>query len=169
MPSQTNINELSKIKEKASKAKSVIFADYKGLTVNDFNKLRNKIRENGGEVLVTKNTLLRLTFQNENLNSSLVGPTVAIFSYEDEIAPLKAVAEFNKEHNLPVLTAGFFDNQALSSDEVVTLSKIPGKKELQAKIVGSLAAPLTGMLNVLQGNTRSLVYVLDAIKNQKSN
>lgn len=168
MPSQKNINQLDIVKQKVEKSKSVIFADYKGLSVNQFNQLRSKVRENGGEMLVAKNSLVKIVLKNKDIDKALVGPNVAIFAYEDEIAPLKAVAEFNKENNLPVFTAGFFENKALSSDEVITLSKIPGKQELYAKIVGSLSAPLSGMLNVLQGNTRNLIYALNAIKDSKS-
>jgi len=168
MPSQQNINELKSIQEKVNKAKSVVFADYKGLSVNNFNQLRSQVKQVGGEMLVTKNTLLRIAFENETLAKLLVGPTVAIFAYEDEIAPIKVVDEFSKENNLPVLTAGFFDNHALSQTDVVKLAQIPGKQELYAKIVGSLSSPISGLVNVLQGNTRSLIYALNAIKNSKS-
>ena len=168
MPNQKNISQLDVIKQKVEKSKSVIFADYKGLSVNQFNELRSKVRENGGEMLVAKNSLVKIVLKNKDINKALVGPNVAIFAYKDEIAPLKAVAEFNKENNLPVFTAGFFDNKTLTTDDVVKLSQIPGKKELQAKIVGSLAAPLSGMLNVLQGNLSNLVYALKAIQDNKS-
>ncbi|NMC35756.1 50S ribosomal protein L10 [Candidatus Beckwithbacteria bacterium] len=168
MPSQQNVDLLNQIKDKKNQSKATIFAHYRGLGVNQLNELRDKIREVGGELLVTKNTLLRLAYNNKDLDEALQGPTAAVFAYEDEVAPLKVVADFSKDNELPEFTAGYFDDKALTADQVIALSKLPGKQELQAKVVGSLAAPLSGMVNVLQGNIRNLVYVLGAIKNSKN-
>ena len=168
MPCQQNINLLEEVKGKKNKSKSVIFIHYRGLGSNDLNNLRSKVKAAGGEVSIYKNTLLKIAFAKEELNSSLIGPTAAVFAYEDEIAPLKILADFNKNKELPTFTAGFLDDRVLSADDLIKLSKLPGKLELQAKVVGSLAAPLSGIVNVLQGNIRKFVYVLEAIKNQKN-
>jgi large subunit ribosomal protein L10 len=168
MPSKKNITDLASINQKRDSATAVVFAHYRGMTVNKLNELRDKVRDAGGEVVVTKNTLLKIAFNNESLSKDLNGPTAAIFAYGDEIAPLKVVAEFSTANELPKLTAGFFGSKALNTDEVVKLSKLPSKKELQAKVVGSLSTPLYGIVNVLQGNIRKLVYVLEAVKDTKS-
>jgi large subunit ribosomal protein L10 len=168
VPSNKNIKTLETIKEKQTKSKAAVFIDYRGLGVNKLNELRDKVRDAGGELFVTKNTLLRITYGNDQLSTLLTGPTAAVFAYEDEVAPLKAVAEFSKENELPTFTAGYFEDKVLSPEEIDQLSKLPGKDELRAKVVGSLAAPLSGMVNVLQGNIRKMVYVLDAIRAQKA-
>jgi large subunit ribosomal protein L10 len=168
MPNKKNQAELQTIQEKKDQAKSVIFAHYAGLGVNQMNDLRQKIKDAGGELVVAKNTLLRIAFGDQTLSEALVGPTVTVFSYEDEIAPLKAVAQFEKDNELPTFTAGYMDAKSLSREEVVQLAKLPGKLELQAQLVGTLAAPMSGLLNVFQGNTRNLVYALKAIQEQKA-
>jgi large subunit ribosomal protein L10 len=167
MPSQQNVTLLNEINEKKGKSKTVVFAHYRGLSVNQMTELRRKVKEAGGEMLVTKNTLLRISFDNPTLSEALTGPTAAFFAYEDEISPLKVVADYHKDHELPTFIAGYFGGNTLSADQVVTLSKLPSKLELQAQVVGTLAAPLSGMVNVLQGNIRKLVYALEAIKNKK--
>jgi len=168
MPSQKNITDLADIQSKKDQSRSVIFAHYHGLKANQINDLRDKVRQAGGELVVSKNTLLRIAFgKSDEINSTLAGPTAAIFAYEDEIAPLKAVADFAKENELPKLTAGYFNHQVISADQVNTLSKLPGKQQLQAMVVGTLAAPLHGLLNVMQGNIRGLVYTLKAIGDKK--
>jgi large subunit ribosomal protein L10 len=168
VPSQKNISLLESIKEKMSQSKSVVFADYRGLSVNQFNELRQKIKDQGGEVLVTKNTLLKLAFAKEELNQSLNGPTAVILGYEDEIAPIKVIADFQKDNDLPTFKAGVLEDKVLSQEDLIQLAKLPGKQQLQAILVGTLAAPLSGFVNVLQGNIRKLVYTLNAIKNQKN-
>ncbi len=168
MPSKKNIAELKVINEKKDRAKSVTFIHYRGLGANQLNDLRNKIRETGGELFITKNTLLKISFSDQKLNNILMGPTAAIFAYEDEIAPLKIVADFEKDNKLPTFTGGYFDGEGMIANDVIQLSKLPSKLELQSKLVGTLAAPMSGFLNVLQGNTRNLVYALKAIVDKKS-
>ena len=168
MPSKKNIDLLADINQKKDRAKSAVFVHYRGLTGNQLNQLRDEIKQAEGEILVTKNTLLRKAFANDQLNQALVGPTAVIFAYEDEIAPLKILTRFAKNAELPTLTGGFMDQRALSPEDVTQLSLLPGKLELQAKLVGSLNAPLFGMVNVLAGNIRNLIYALKAIEDNKN-
>lgn len=170
MPSQKNITELNNLKEKLSKAKSLVLADYCGLTVNQINTLRNKIREVGGELKITKNTLLRIALKQSNLqlttnNSQLTGPTAVVFAYDDEIAPLKAIADFAKEQELPKFKAGFLDDRLLTIEELEQLANLPTKDQLQAKLVGCLNSPISGFVYTLKANLNKLVMVLKQIKN----
>ena len=100
------------IAEKISKSKTVAFADYRGLTVNQISEIRNKVKEAGGEVLVTKNTLMKRALKVNEYPpfdaSQLEGPTATIFAYDDEIAPIKSVAESAKVTGLPAFKFGFF-------------------------------------------------------------
>jgi len=169
MPSQKNIVNLGDIQQKKDKSKAVVFAHYHGLKSNQINILRDKIRRAGGEMVVTKNTLLRIAFgKSDEINSTLTGPTAAIFAYDDEIAPLKVLSDFAKDNELPKLTAGYFNKQVINADQVTKLSKLPSKLELQAKVVGSMSAPLYGLVNVMTGNIRSLLYTLKAIGDKKT-
>lgn len=173
MPSKKNISEVENLATKLEKSKSVVLADYKGLTVAQITKLRNQISDSGAEMKVTKNTLLSLAltkagFPKEEIKDQLLGPTATIFSYEDEVAPLKITAEFGKDNQFPSFKAGFLGKTFLSADKVKELSQLPSREVLLAKLVGTLNAPLYGLAVVLQGNLRKLVYVLKAIEKNKN-
>ena len=77
------------------------------------------------------------------------------------------VAEFAKEHKILTLKAGVVEGQVIDADGVKALASLPSREVLIAKLLGSMNAPITGMVNVLQGNIRNLVYTLDAIRAQK--
>lgn len=160
MPSEKNVTTVNLLKTKLKDAKSIVFADASGLSVNLQRELRQKVKLAGGELIVVKNTLLQLALDAGEL---LPGPTITLLAYEDEIAPIKALAEFARTHELPKIKAGFLAKEPLTKDQVETLANLPTKIELIAKVIGSLKSPLSGLANVLQGNLKKLVYVLKAV------
>lgn len=172
MPNIKNKDSVKDIREKVAKAKAIVVADYHGLKVNQINDLRSRLSEQGMEMAVTKNTLLKIALKEENVTlgdfeSHLKGPSATFFAYEDAIAPLKVLFEFNKEYELPVIKAGIIEGTYNDSEGVKVLSELPGKDELIARVVGGMKSPLVGLVNVLGGNQRNLVYVLSAIANKK--
>lgn len=169
MPSQKNIQQLKDLKEKAAKAKSLALADYRGLTVAQMTQLRNSIKEAGGELLVAKNTLLKLALDNKELSQEniLTGPTLTLFAYEDEITPLKAMVEFEKENELPSIKAGFLGKEFLVKEKVLALAQLPGLNEVKAQLVRQVGAPLSSLVFVLSASIRQLIYALNAIVKKK--
>jgi len=171
MPNQKNIEKVDNLKEKIKSAKSIVFAEYHGLDANKVNELRTKVKENGGEMIVEKNTLMKVALKEESqdmVNSELKGPVATFFAYEDAITPLKAIAEFAKELKVPELKVGIFDGKITDAKQLKVLSELPSREELMAKIVGSLSAPLSGYVNVLGGSQRQFVQVVSAIAESKS-
>ena len=133
---------VQEILEKIEKAQSVILVDYRGLDVEEVSELRNKYREAGVEYKVYKNNMMKFAFKEAGLeafNEFLKGPNGVAFSMED----------------------------AVSVDGVKALASIPSKEILVAKVLGGLNAPITGFVNVLQGNMRGLVCALNQIAEQK--
>lgn len=172
MPSQKNLDQVKDLQAKLQQAKSVVLADYRGLPVNLQQSLRQQVNQAGGELLVTKNTLLKIALKREKFDlqpliDSFTGPTITLLAYEDEIAPLKALADFAKDNDLPTIKAGFLSKQALTKNQLEKLAKLPTKPELLAKTIATVKAPLSGFINVLSGNLRNLTYALEAIKLQK--
>jgi len=173
MPSQKNQDQVKILQEKLAKAKSIVLADYRGLPVNLQQDLRQKITQVNAELIVVKNTLLKIALKQEKFDlkpllDSFTGPTITLLAYEDEIAPIKALAEFAKDNNLPTIKAGFLNKDPLSKEKVEQLAQLPTKVELLTKTVGTIKAPLSGIVNVLSGNLKNLVYALKAIKTQKT-
>lgn len=171
MPTKQKIAAVEHLTEQMQNAKAVVFTDYRGLSVPQIQELRSKLAEHDAAIEVTKNTLMNLAAKNANREIDaevLQGPTATLFAFGDEVAPLKTLVEFAKEQELPTIKAGFLGNEALTSAQVSALAALPGRDELLAKAVGSISAPLSGMVNVLQGNIRGLVYALSAVRDQKS-
>lgn len=167
MPSKRNINQLADLKDKLGKARSVVFADYAGLTVGQQTVLRAKVAEAGGEFTVAKNTLLKLALSQVNseqltVNSLLIGPTAVLFSYRDEVMPLKVMVEFAKGAEKPTVKGGFLGNQELSAEQVLELARLPSKNELLVRLLGRMQSPIYGLRNVMEGNITKLVLALKA-------
>lgn len=159
-----------KLQEKLKLAKAVVFADYKGLTMTQLSDLRNKLRECNAEFSITKNTILERALPASSFqipDSSLTGPTATLFAYDDEISPIKILVKSLKDALIGKVKFGFLGTDSLDEAKIIQLSTLPSKDELRAKTVGVLVAPLQGILMVLNGNLRNLVYALNQIKLQK--
>lgn len=153
--------------------KLAVLTDYRGLTVPEIEELRAKLRESGITYRVTKNTLLRLAAkQSERFGDiapeSFTGPTALALGFEDEVAPARVIFQYAKEHEaLEIVGALTGDGQLLSAAEVKALALLPTREQLLGQVVGTIAAPLTGFVGVLGANVRSIVNVLNAIKETK--
>ncbi|MFA5163221.1 MAG: 50S ribosomal protein L10 [Patescibacteria group bacterium] len=159
--------------EKIKQSKSIVFTNFNALGVKENEDLRAKLREENGEYYVAKKTLMELAFKDQKVEGlkirGLEGKVAAIFSYADEVAPAKVVFNFKKDkEGKIVFLGGVLNDKFLNQNEVEALAKLPSKLELQAKLVGSLNAPVSGFVNVLAGNLRSLVTVLKAIEEKKA-
>jgi large subunit ribosomal protein L10 len=158
--------------EDIQNSKSFVIADYTGLTVNDTQELKEKANEQAVKIQAIKKTLLSLVLEKAQIQGinpkELEGSLAIALGLEDEVAPAKVVAEFSKDHEQMEILTGLLDSKILSREEITALSKIPSKDELLAKLVGSLNSPISGLANVLAGNLRGLVNVLNAIKDAKA-
>ncbi len=160
------------LKDKFDRAKSVIFANYNALGVKENEELRKNLKKENAEYYSVKKTLLQIVLQDKGIEGvntkEATGQLAAIFSYEDEVAPARIVSDWQKENPDKLnFFASYLEGKVLSAEQTTALAKIPSKQELYAKMVGSLNAPLSGLVNVLQGNLRNLVYVLKAIEEKK--
>jgi len=152
-------------------AKSVVFANFQGLTVVDMESLRAECRENDITCVASKKTLVKRALSDAGLGDvdtkAFEGGVAAFFGNSDEVAAAKIVAKFAKDHEVVKVFGGVLEGSFIESEKVIALSKLPSKEELLAKMVGSLNAPVSGFVNVLAGNLRGLVNALSAIKDTK--
>lgn len=166
---------VAELKESFASAKGIVLTGYKGLTVAQDTKLRAKMREAGVKYRVVKNTMLRFAVKDlgyDDLVQYLEGTTAVAYSSEDVIAPAKVIEAFLKENNLTktdtlVVKAGVVDGKVIDAAGVKELASLPSREVLIAKLLGSMQAPISGVVNVLQGTIRNAVYVLEAIRKQK--
>ena len=156
-------NLVKSLEEKFAKAKSAVLINYKGLKVKETEELRAKVRAAQAEMNVAKNTLVKIAIKGSGIEVSdeiLDQPLAIAFAYVDEVAPVKEIGLYAKEHEALEILGGVLEHKFISADDVKKLAALPSKEELYAKMVGSVALPLSGMVNVLQGNIRGLVNVL---------
>lgn len=175
MPNQKNITEVNKLEEKIGSSQAVFIAEYQKLDSAAQADLRAKVIAAGGELQVTKNTLLKIAAKNHGIDVDKVsnefeGPTITLFATNDAVAPLKAVVDFakNMESEMPRVKVGFLNKEILTVEKVKQLANLPSKLELLGKLIGQIQAPVYGMVNILAAPTRNLVYALNAIKEKKN-
>ena len=145
----------SKVKE----ASSVVFVDYKGITVAQDTELRKQFREAGVDYAVVKNTLTNFAAKNAGYDFSEVlnGTTAMASTTGDPIAPARIVCEFAKKNkNTLSIKGGLVEGSVLSADQLNGFGELPSKNALVASVLGTFLAPIS-----------SLAFVLDQIREQK--
>ncbi len=171
---QTKIQKEELVKTLAQKikdSKTVVFSDFKGLSVKDMTSLRRELRTKGIDFQVLKKTLLSIALKDAGIEMDarkMEGQIAVAVSAGDEVEASKIIAKMAKANENLKIAGGILGKKILSKEEVVALSKLPGKDELLAKLVGTLNAPVSGFVNVLAGNMRGLVQVLKAISEAKN-
>lgn len=157
--------------EHIEKQHSILFVDYKGLKVKELLLLRKQLKDVGAKLQVAKKTLLKKALQEKGIDVDLKGmegQIAAIFSFQDAFLPIKSAAAFSKTaENLKIL-GGYIENQIRDANTMKEIASLPSKEELLGRLVGSIASPMSGFLNVMQGNIKGLVVALNAIKDAKA-
>lgn len=156
------------ITDKLNRSKSLVFADYQGLTMGQLLDLRQKLADAGAEFNVTKNNLLQIALKDAGIEitdgSFFSGPVATLFSYEDEVGGIKILTKSLKDYQMGSIKGGYLNGEILDQYKITKIASLPTRDELRAKTVGALGSPLYGIVGVLQANLRNLVYVLDQIK-----
>ncbi|MFA4930754.1 MAG: 50S ribosomal protein L10 [Patescibacteria group bacterium] len=162
---------LAELEEDINQSKSIVFTKNLGINSEQMVILRKKTYAAQTKYNVVKKTLLKKALQNKKINlpdsADLSGPVNALFSFEDEIIGPKTINDFAKENSTIEIIGGIFEGQYVDQATMIKLANMPSKEELYAKLVGSLNSPISGFVNVLAGNLRNLVGVINAIKDKK--
>ncbi len=150
---------VNEIREKLAKAQSVVLVDYRGLTVENVNELRNRYRAAGVECKVYKNTLMRFAFNELGINGldeHLNGPSAIAISYDDIVAGAKITNEFAKTNDKLKIKAGYAEGKILDVNAVKALAEIPSRDVLLGQLAG-----------VLQANIKNLAYMLSQVSEKQ--
>ena len=145
--------------EKIQNATSVVFVEYKGITVAQDTALRKQFRDADVDYSVVKNTLTRFAAKNAGYDFSelLNGTTSMASTTGDPIAPARIVCEFAKKNKLPItIKGGIVEGSVLSAQQLSGFGELPSKNALVAQVLGTFLAPIS-----------SLAFVLDQIRAQK--
>jgi large subunit ribosomal protein L10 len=157
---------IDSLQEIFSKCSVGVLTDYRGLTAAKMTELRRKFREASVEYRVVKNTLARFAAERagkDELVGLFEGPVAIAFGYGDITEPAKALAAYIEEAKVEMtVKGGFLPDRMLSAEEVETLSKLPSRDILLARVVGGIKSPLTALVGRLSAPMTGLVGVLQA-------
>jgi large subunit ribosomal protein L10 len=165
MPTVQKARTIDELSVQLSRATLVIVTDYRGLKVTDLQTLRGNLRPSGGEFHIAKNTLTRIAASNAGvvgLDALLEGPTALVFAFEDPVQTAKTVSDFVRSSRILSVKGGVMGDRAVSAADVEAIATLPSREELQARLVGMLASPMSRTLGVLTGPSRAMVYLLNA-------
>ena len=154
-----------------SDSQSVVLMNIQGVKVSDMESIRDALHEKGLSMQVAKNTILKkaLGEVKQDVPADLLDQPIAlVYSIDDAVAGPKTMSPLFKDIESLKLVGGIMEGKFLSVSEVEAVAKLPSREELLARLVGTLQAPLSGMVNVLQGNIRNLVFVLAQVRDQKT-
>jgi large subunit ribosomal protein L10 len=161
---------LSKLKDSVGRQTSMVFVEVSGVQTKKINAIKEDLKKADAKMTVAKKTLLNLAMKDgysQNPLKEIKKELAVIFGFGDEAVPSKSIYKLSlTEKNFKIL-GGYIQSakdRFLSESDIIALAKLPTRQELIGQTVGTIAAPLTGFMNALQGNLRGLVCVLSGIK-----
>ena len=174
MPAKIKYELVDELREKLSRTKAVFVGEYRGMTVAQSTMLRHKVREAGGELKVAKNSLFAIAMKEAGLEAipedMMKGPNIFALCYDDPVAVAKVLKEYvnDKSQKAFVLKGGLLEKQQLNLAQLLALADLPSKEVMRGQVVRTIAAPLSGLVNVLAGTMRNFVTCLDQIRAKKA-
>ena len=171
MPNKKNIKNVEVLVDKISKAKSIYFTDYLGLSVTDLTKLRREFYLNGVDYIVVKNTLLKIASEKNkiSLNDELfIGSTAIAISYEEPVSAAKVIKDFSKEYELPKVKGILFEGKSLPGEEFKRIASLPSKEESLTQFIVMINSPMRDLSLLLKSQITSVVNLLNNVKQTKS-
>jgi len=163
--------KVAAIVELINGTKTGVLVDFRGLTVEEDTKLRNRLRQANVAYSVIKNRLIKFALDAANLTeleSILKGPTALATSDTDLVAPAKVLHDFAKENELLEIKGGFMEGKVVDSATIKKLATLPPKEVMLSKLLGSLQSPMYGLANVLNANIAGLARALNAAAQKKA-
>lgn len=164
--------QVSQAAQKFARMKAAVFAKVNGFTMSEADELRDKARQAGMSAFIMKKTLLQKAMQEAKVEGvdakAFDGSILTLIGFDDEVSAAKTLSDFNKKHESLTILSGILEGKSIDEAMVRNLAKLPSKLQLLGQLVATLNAPVSGLVNVLAGNLRGLVTVLNAIKGSKS-
>lgn len=163
---------IEQIKELVNKSSGIFLVDYRGVTVEDINKLRSSFRKEGVTYKVFKNTLFKKALEQikgfEKFNEQLVGMIGVAFAGDNFVAPAKIIKKYFDDKQRFSFKGCYIESTFYGADQLNTIASMPTKEEIIAGIIGSVASPATGIVGAINAVMRDLVYVIDEVAKKKA-
>ncbi len=166
MPTAEKARAIEQAKEWYGKSVGLVFTDYRGLKVKEIQQLRRDLRSKGGEIHVLKNTLFRIAAGDDSANMPAElhnGTTAVAFVFENEAQVAKSLLDYAKSNKKLVVKGGYFGGKAFTAKQVEALSELPPRDILIAQVIGTIAAPLTNLVTVIESLYADPIRVIGAV------
>ena len=157
---------VEEVSEHLEKSTYVFFTNFDRITVAETATLRSSLSEFGAEFHVVKNSVLNVAAQERDLpslNDYLAGPTAIVVGGDAPAEVAKVLQRFLREKGKLEIKGGILDRSLLTSENVIELTRLPGRNVLRAQLLGVLISPAQGIVTVLQGVPQGLVNVLNGV------
>ncbi len=165
-------NILKDLTDKFSRAKAAILIDFNKLPVSKTMELRRSLKSVDAEYKVAKKTLINRVLRFGHFDDAKIDDfktqVGVIFSYEDPVAVASSIWKFSKINEALKILGGFLGFNWQDKDRIIELAKLPPREIILSQLVRTIAAPLSGLVNVLQGNMRNLANLLNNLKSKRS-
>lgn len=157
--------------DKFGRAKAAILVDFNKLSVAKTMELRRLLKNIGADYKVSKKTLINRVLKSGNYNGidldALKTQVGVVFSYDDPVPTAQSIYKFSKINEALKILGGFLGFNWQDKNKIIELAKLPSREILLGQVVGTIAAPLSGLVNVLSGNMRNLVNLLNNYKSRR--
>ncbi len=158
--------------EQIKGANSFYFVDYKSMPVKQMENLRNRLKEKDTKMRVAKNTLIARAFNEvEGIDlpfEKLQGMTAIITNSDDILAPAKILKEVVDKNKMPEFKGAVVEGQFFDGSQLKVLSEMPSKPEIIASILGSLDAPISGIVGSINAVMRDLASVIEVVAKKQA-
>ncbi|MCF7790941.1 MAG: 50S ribosomal protein L10 [Victivallales bacterium] len=163
------VNDITNIIENSN---FLYMISYKGLNVKQFDELRMSLDEVNAKCTILKNKLIKkaaeLNNKDDLFNMEFSGDTALVSGKSDPGAVAKTISEFAKKHKQVSFKGGYLEGAVLSSEQAVSISKLPPREILLAQLLGTLQAPAASLARLLNAKLSGVVYALSAYKDKIS-
>lgn len=171
MVNPAKVEAVKELQDKFSRAKFAVFADYRGLSVEEINDLRNRLKAENIEFRVVKNTLARLAVKDTSLEVAtpfFEGPTSVALYYEEEVSPAKTLVDFAKDKKVFELKGGFMEGRTFDANGIRRVAELPPKDVLQAQLLSAFQGSAVQFVGVLQGVLQNFLGTLRSYSEKQS-
>ena len=158
---------VAELTERLRTAETLIVADYRGLTMPQIDRLRERLIDHGARFRIVKNTLTRRAAEAAGADALLAlleGPSAIAFveADGDPLAVAKALSDSVRETRVLALKGGVMQGRTISGEDVEALAKLPPLEILRGQVIGAVIAPLNAILGLVNAPLQNLHGLLDA-------
>ena len=170
MPTERKGETIESLADKLQRKQLAVVTDYRGLSVAELTDLRKKLRDNGAELIVAKNTLVRIAAErtgNEAISPLLEGPTAMAFAYDDISKAAKTLNDYIKASKKQIsVRGGLLGNQLMPANGLEAVTQLPSREQVYATIMGGVQAPASRIVGTINAVMRNIAYILRAHSEQ---